>query len=185
MWRRSFNLRYVVGDAGNVLDHRPHPTAMLLRLLCEHCPQRGRCVLSDFLLSTSSASSGHRVNKRPDLLSVVGALLTRSRSDGVEGGAKRVRRPSTWEVLCRLLARMSNQRRSVAGTELTAVIAALYPERSFPAVHRKLAEDPLERGRSANAARMLSSPKHTPLRVRLCPGCPDEPEDPLDGEVRS
>jgi len=105
-----------------------------------------------------------------------------ARKLGVAGGAKKVRRPATWEVLCRLLARVSSQRRSVADTELAAVIAALYPERSFPAVHRKLAEDPLERGRSANAARMLSSPKHTPLRVRLRPGCP-EPEDPLDGRV--
>ena len=83
----------------------------------------------------------------------------------------------------RLLDRVSSQRRSVADTELAAVIAALYPERSFKVVHGKLAEDALERGHSANAARMLSSPKHAPLRVRLRPGGP-EPEDPLDGEAR-
>ena len=79
---------------------------------------------------------------------------------------------------------MTSQRRSVADTELAAVIAALYPERSFQAVHRKLAEDALERGHSANTARMLSSPEHTPLRVRVRPGDP-EPEDALDGEVRA
>ena len=94
-----------------------------------------------------------------------------------------VRRPAAWEMLCRLLARMSSQRRSVADTELAAVIAALYPERSFQTVHRKLAEDALERGHSANTARMLSSPEHTPLRVRVRPGGP-EPEDALDGKVR-
>ena len=70
----------------------------------------------------------------------------------------------------RLLARMASQRRSVADTELAAVIAALYPERSFKAVHGKLAGDALERGHSANTARMLSSPEHTPLRVRVRPG---------------
>ena len=86
--------------------------------------------------------------------------------------------------MCRLLARMASQRRSVADTELAAVIAALYPERSFKAVHGKLAEDALERGHSANTARMLSSPKHTPLRVRVRPGGP-EPEDALDGKVRA
>ena len=107
-----------------------------------------------------------------------------ARKLGVAGGAKKVRRPATWEVLCRLLARVSSQRRSVADTELAAVIAALYPERSFKAVHGKLAEDALERGHSANAARMLSSPKHTPLRVRVRPGGP-EPEDALDGEARA
>ena len=169
-------------ESGLDLAHLGH-VYPVLGLQLWHCGGVGASVdgFGDIVVVTGGAALAR--HESAELLTVVGALIALARSVGVEGGAKRVRRPAAWEVLCRLLAWMSSQRRSVAGTELTAVRAALYPERSFQAVHRKLAEDPLERGRSANAAYMLSSPKHVPLRVRLRPRGP-EPEDPLDGEAR-
>ena len=41
---------------------------------------------------------------------------------------KRVRRPSAREVMCRLLARMASQRRSVAGTELASHESCSVPQ---------------------------------------------------------
>ena len=76
---------------------------------------------------------------------------------------------------------MANQRRSVAGTEWAGRGSSSVPLVGGSQIH---AEVPLRRVCSANAARMSSSPKHTPLRVRLRPGGP-EPEVPLDGRVRS
>ena len=83
--------------------------------------------------------------------------------------------------MCRLLARVASQRRSVPCAELAAVKAGSEHRHGGSQMH---AEVPLRRVCSANAARMSSSPKHTPLRVRLRPGGP-EPEVPLDGRVRS
>ena len=90
-----------------------------------------------------------------------------ARKLGVAGGAKKVRRPSTWEVMCRLLARMASQRRSVPCAELAAVKAGSEHRHGGP----RLTTRPWAlQAVDAGAARMFSSPKHTPLRVRVRPG---------------
>ena len=81
--------------------------------------------------------------------------------------------------MCRLLARMTSQRRSVPCAELAAVRAGSARCDGGPMATRPEALQVVDAG----AARMLSSPEHTPLRVRVRPGDP-EPEDALDGKVR-
>lgn len=112
-----------------------------------------------------------RTPQRRRPLSAKSDRMALERRLGVAGGAKKVRRPAAREVMCRLLARMTGQRRSVACTELTGRKSYSVPRGSRPRGGPQiLTEDPLRGVLSASATRMFSSPKHTPLRVRLRPG---------------
>ena len=83
------------------------------------------------------------------------------------GWAEKVRWSPARKMMCRLLARMASQRRSVPCAELAAVRAGSAQRHGGP----RLATRPEAlQVVDAGAARMFSSPKHTPLRVRVRPG---------------
>ena len=82
------------------------------------------------------------------------------------GWAEKVRWSPARKMMCRLLARMTSQRRSVPCAELAAVRAGSARCDGGPSATRPEALQVVDAG----AARMFSSPKHTPLRVRVRPG---------------
>ena len=88
------------------------------------------------------------------------------------GWAEKVRWSPARKMMCRLLARMTSQRRNGAGAELAGHDSCSVPREGWSSHGGpwSLAEDPLRGVRSTSAARMFSSPKHTPLRVRVRPG---------------
>ena len=82
------------------------------------------------------------------------------------GWAEKVRWSPARKMMCRLLARMTSQRRSVPCAELAAVRAGSARCDGGPMATRPEALQVVDAG----AARMFSSLKHTPLRVRVRPG---------------
>ena len=130
----------------------PHPTAMVVWLQREHCLQLGPFgpfVLGDFFLR-SSGLRGHRVEAG-----------SRVQSGGLPQGRCCV---TCW-LGCRANITVSLAWRSVA------VITPPYPRNLVPVtVHNRLRCPRRISAVVVNIVCMFSSPKHTPLCVRVRPG---------------